>query len=40
MYGNTPFVFERGYIMFGNRNAALFCAKNSVFEMSQLSKQV
>ena len=28
-----PFIFERGYVMFGNRNAALFRAKNSVFEM-------
>lgn len=32
-YANTPFIFERGYITFGYRNAALFRAKNSLFEM-------
>lgn len=32
LYGNTPFIFKRGCIMFGNRNAALFCAKNSLFK--------
>nr|DAN89401.1 MAG TPA: hypothetical protein [Caudoviricetes sp.] len=33
MYGNTPFYLRRGWVLFGYKNAALFCAKNSVFEI-------
>jgi hypothetical protein len=28
-----PFIFRRGYILLEEKNAALFCAKNSLFEM-------
>lgn len=38
LYGNTPLIFKQGYIMFGNRNAALFCAENSLFEMLEVIK--
>lgn len=38
LYGNTPLIFKRGYIMFGNRNAAIFCAENSLFEMLEVIK--
>lgn len=30
---DTPFIFRRGYILLKYKNAALFCAKNSLFEM-------
>mgnify|MGYP003083778208 CR=1 FL=1 len=30
---DTPFIFRRGYILLEEKNAALFCAKNSLFEM-------
>ena len=30
---DTPFIFRRGYVSFGYKNAALFCTKNSLFEM-------
>ena len=29
----TPFIFRRGYILLEEKNAALFCTKNSLFEM-------
>ena len=29
----TPFIFRRGYILLEEKNAALFRAKNSFFEM-------
>ena len=29
----TPFIFRREYILLEEKNAALFCAKNSLFEM-------
>ena len=28
-----PFIFRRGYILLKHKNAALFCAENSLFEM-------
>ena len=30
---DTPFIFRRGYILLEEKNAALFCAENSLFEM-------
>lgn len=30
---DTPFIFRRGYILLKYKNAALFCAENSFFEM-------
>ena len=30
---DTPFNLERGYILLEGKNADLFCAKNSLFEM-------
>lgn len=30
---DTPYYLERGYILLEGKNADLFCAKNSLFEM-------
>jgi len=30
---DTPFIFRWGYILLKYKNAALFCTKNSLFEM-------